>query len=216
MAGFTFQGENWAPPSLGICRSPSSALRQDPSSLQGSVCPDCSPNLPVPFWEKTGVRKITGNCKTCQGPQLGGRVRMVLPPSPHSREAPALHSTWSHARRVSGHPGLCVVLLFTEAARAKCAVIPTYRLGNGGSTRISHMLTASEEPGFAAHPWTPSLLLFRGCLCSLLRQAMVPADGEASWRAHYTDVQEVSEHEGPGSPSPPESSPSRNGHPSPE
>lgn len=77
------------------------------------------------------------------------------------------------------------------------------------------MLAASEEPGFAAHPWTPSLLLFRGHLRSLLHQAMVPADGEASWRAHYPDVQEVSEQEGPGSPSPPESSPSSNGHPSP-
>lgn len=75
LAGFTFQGENWAPPSLGSCRSPSSALRQDPSSLQGNVCPDCSPNLPVLFWEKTGARKITGDRKTCQGPQQGGRVR---------------------------------------------------------------------------------------------------------------------------------------------
>lgn len=45
---------------------------------------------------------------------------------------------------------------------------------------------------------TPSLVLIRGHLNPLLRQARVPADEEASWRAHYTDLQVNGED--PGSP----------------
>ena len=74
-------------------------------------------------------------------------------------------------------------------------------------TCAASKLIVSEAPGFETRPWTPSLGPFQGHLSPPSGQEVVPADVEASLRAHCTDLRQVSEKEDPRTPSPLETSP---------